>query len=212
MRSEPSWQMPRGRPSWRIWRVLAGQWWTAGMPSTRNSSSRTSTRWVLVALGLYVPSFKVGCNQQWTNDGFDCEYRPHTTSWLSFTCLWHWCSLSAMLQSFGFMSRVALKAEKMDHHPEWFNVYNKVLLYSGWTVTRTYSGPPFTCLSDLTNWHIASAVRFLSRFCRSRLHSAHMTSVACRNVTSPWPTSLRRRPEPRTEHVLPSTRTELLLW
>lgn len=24
------------------------------------------------------------------------------------------------------MTRVALKADKMDHHPEWFNVYNKV--------------------------------------------------------------------------------------
>ena len=29
-------------------------------------------------------------------------------------------------QAFGFMARAALAAEKMDHHPEWFNVYNKV--------------------------------------------------------------------------------------
>lgn len=28
--------------------------------------------------------------------------------------------------AFGFMSSCALKAEQMDHHPEWFNVYNRV--------------------------------------------------------------------------------------
>ncbi|MCC5871191.1 MAG: 4a-hydroxytetrahydrobiopterin dehydratase [Gammaproteobacteria bacterium] len=28
--------------------------------------------------------------------------------------------------AFGFMTRVALKADAMNHHPEWFNVYNKV--------------------------------------------------------------------------------------
>ena len=29
-------------------------------------------------------------------------------------------------QAWGFMTRVAIAAEKADHHPEWSNVYNKV--------------------------------------------------------------------------------------
>jgi 4a-hydroxytetrahydrobiopterin dehydratase len=29
-------------------------------------------------------------------------------------------------EAFGFMTRVAIKAQEMDHHPEWFNVYSKV--------------------------------------------------------------------------------------
>ena len=31
-------------------------------------------------------------------------------------------------EAFGFMTKVALIAEKMDHHPEWSNVWNKVTI------------------------------------------------------------------------------------
>lgn len=31
-------------------------------------------------------------------------------------------------QAFGFMTRAAMHIEKMNHHPEWFNVYNKIVI------------------------------------------------------------------------------------
>jgi len=44
-------------------------------------------------------------------------------------------------EAFGFMSRVALIAEKMDHHPKWTNVWNQVEVWlsthdAGNTVTE----------------------------------------------------------------------------
>ena len=33
------------------------------------------------------------------------------------------------LEAFGFMTRVAIEAEKMNHHPLWTNVYNKVEIW-----------------------------------------------------------------------------------
>nr|XP_019941099.1 PREDICTED: pterin-4-alpha-carbinolamine dehydratase 2 isoform X1 [Paralichthys olivaceus] len=50
-------------------------------------------------------------------------------------------------QAFGFMSRVALQAEKMNHHPEWFNVYNKWLL--------VLTGPDYTDYARL--WRTVEA-------------------------------------------------------
>ena len=45
------------------------------------------------------------------------------------------------VEAFGFMSKVAIVAEKMDHHPNWSNVYNQVKIEltthdAGYTVTE----------------------------------------------------------------------------
>lgn len=50
----------------------------------------------------------------WREDGGD---RPAIARKLTF---------ADFNAAFGFMTRVALKADKVDHHPEWSNVYNRV--------------------------------------------------------------------------------------
>lgn len=52
-----------------------------------------------------------GALPDWTVDG---EHLKRTFRFADFS------------QAFGFMTRVALLAEQQDHHPEWFNVYNRV--------------------------------------------------------------------------------------
>ncbi|MFA4893310.1 4a-hydroxytetrahydrobiopterin dehydratase [Brevundimonas sp.] len=49
--------------------------------------------------------------------GEDAGDRPAITRKLTF---------ADFNAAFGFMTRVALKADKVDHHPEWSNVYNRV--------------------------------------------------------------------------------------
>ena len=40
--------------------------------------------------------------------------------------IWKAFRFKSFVEAFGFMSECALAAEKFGHHPEWFNVYNKV--------------------------------------------------------------------------------------
>ena len=35
---------------------------------------------------------------------------------------------SSFNEAFGFMTRASMEIEKMNHHPEWFNVYNKLTI------------------------------------------------------------------------------------
>ena len=37
-------------------------------------------------------------------------------------------TFESFIAAFGFMSQVALLSEKMDHHPDWQNTYNKVII------------------------------------------------------------------------------------
>jgi 4a-hydroxytetrahydrobiopterin dehydratase len=44
---------------------------------------------------------------------------------------------AGFVQAFGFMTSAAIEAEKMDHHPEWSNVYSKVSVH---LVTHSVGG------------------------------------------------------------------------
>lgn len=37
-------------------------------------------------------------------------------------------TFKSFVEAFAFMTSVALVAERMNHHPEWFNVYNRVVI------------------------------------------------------------------------------------
>ncbi len=55
------------------------------------------------------------------------------------------------IEAFGFMSQVALLAETMNHHPEWFNVYNRVEIYLTTHDAGGISDRDFTLASQINS-------------------------------------------------------------
>jgi len=53
------------------------------------------------------------------------------------------------IEAFGFMTKVALLAETMNHHPEWHNVYSRVNIHLTTHNVNGISGRDFTLASPL---------------------------------------------------------------
>jgi 4a-hydroxytetrahydrobiopterin dehydratase len=63
---------------------------------------------------------------------------PQLTDWsLRDGKLYRHIQFNTFNAAFGFMAQVALMAEKANHHPEWFNVYNRVEI---WLTTHEAGG------------------------------------------------------------------------
>ncbi|XP_066573023.1 pterin-4-alpha-carbinolamine dehydratase 2 isoform X1 [Amia ocellicauda] len=76
-------------------------------------------------------SSKMASDSQWLSPGEREQLllELKATGWVEVEdrdALYKELNFKTFNQAFGFMTRVALQAEKMNHHPEWFNVYNKV--------------------------------------------------------------------------------------
>ena len=59
------------------------------------------------------------------------------------------------IEAFGFMTAVAMLAEKQNHHPEWSNVYNKVNI----KLTTHDAGNTVTVNADYVDGHLGDLVQ-----------------------------------------------------
>lgn len=84
---------------------------------------------------------------------------------LTFLTNWHLNDQGAIereftfgdfVAAFGFMSRVALVAEKMDHHPDWSNGYNRVHIQLKTHSAGGITDKDFDLASEIDNLYKAS--------------------------------------------------------
>jgi 4a-hydroxytetrahydrobiopterin dehydratase len=63
-----------------------------------------------------------------SQDALDAHLEAHPSWSLADGKLHRELSFPSFIEAFGFMTRVALVAQSMDHHPEWSNVYGTVVI------------------------------------------------------------------------------------
>jgi 4a-hydroxytetrahydrobiopterin dehydratase len=90
-----------------------------------------------------------------------------SASWLSALSNWELARGGAAMtriftfadfsEAFAFMTRIAILAEKHDHHPEWFNVYNRVEI----TLTTHDAAPEKGGALSLRDVQLAKAINAL---------------------------------------------------
>ena len=66
--------------------------------------------------------------QRASNESVEQFLREHPSWTLVAGKLHRELRFKNFVQAFGFMTQAALVAERADHHPEWFNVYNRVVV------------------------------------------------------------------------------------
>ena len=66
--------------------------------------------------------------KQATNDQIELFLNQHKAWTLKEKKLHREYQFKNFVTAFGFMTQIALIAERSNHHPEWFNVYNKVIV------------------------------------------------------------------------------------
>lgn len=64
-----------------------------------------------------------------TRQDVETQMQQHLRNWkLAESSIDREFTFKNFVEAFSFMTAVAFEAEKMDHHPEWTNVYNKVIV------------------------------------------------------------------------------------